>query len=324
MKKIIVTLLLATLLVVMSVPAFATSYWNDGMKFSASYGTVNIDGTVSAGEWDDAAAIEMRLNNDPLAASGNINYQGSWEGDGRKDSDYQGTYKIQYDDKYIYFLEIRKDDKVNLGADANEPWTTDGILIFTQIPDADPSVNPDGYSQHIFFTANGSLKVRVCNMADGSRETVDIDGGLISAKTTSDGYIVEVAVPWAMYTKYTPNFKGVKAGDIMGISFVVHDNDQDATGYEKQFCYAIDNDMLGDVPGGYDFGGWATFELLEQVIAIEEVAAVPADAVAAPAATAPAATAPVVAAQTSDASVAFVAIMVLAAAAFVVAKKIKA
>ena len=329
MKKIIVTLLLATLIFAMSVPAFADSYWNNDMRFTAAYGTPSIDGTVGAGEWDDSAAINMSLNNDPLAASGNINYQGSWEGDGRKDSDYKGTYKIMWDNDYIYFLEMRTDDKVNLQGTGSEPWTTDGTLIFTQVPDADAAVNPDGVSHHIFYSVGnegvigGNLKVRICDMAAGSRETVDITGGKIASSLTNDGFIVEVAVPWSMYKSNISGFKGVKAGEIMGLSYVIHDSDADSTGFDKQFCYAIDNDMLGSVPGGYDFGGWATLELLEQEIAVEEVVAV-ADDSAAPAVTAPAATAPVVAAQTSDASVAFVAIMVLAAAAFVVTKKIKA
>ena len=311
MKKVLIPCILLMLVVVLQLPAFAEHYWNDGMRFTAAYGTASIDGAVGAGEWDDSAAIEMRLNNDPLAASGNINYQGSWEADGRKDSDYKGTYKIMWDNDYIYFLEIRVDDKVNLGGTGAEPWTTDGTLIFTQVPDADAAVNPNGISHHIFYsvgnegTIGGNLKVRICDMVAGSRETVDIAGGKVASALTSDGYIVEVAVPWSLYKSSIPGFSGVKAGEIMGLSYVVHDNDGDATGYEKQFCYAIDNDMLGSVPGGYDFGGWATIELLEEEIVVEEAAA-PAEAApaeAAPVATAPAATAPVAAAQTSDMTV---------------------
>ncbi|MCL1794361.1 MAG: hypothetical protein FWG34_10875 [Oscillospiraceae bacterium] len=268
-KKITAALVLALALIFCSMPVSAEHYWNNtGMRFTAKYGTVTIDGKIDPGEWDDTVAINISLN-DPLYEENLLNYQGEWDGD-RKESDYSGTYKIKWDDKYIYFLEERNDDHVNLSGNAEQPWMTDGTLIFTQVDDNDGDVNPDGISIHVFYTVGkegqigGDLKARVCNMEEGSRETVDIPGGLVASTLKDGGFIVEVAVPWAFYTSYVPNFKGPAAGDKMGLSYVVHDSDADEPGYVKQLCYAINNDGMDDVPGGYDFGGWGIVHLVSQ------------------------------------------------------------
>ena len=265
MKKNLTALVLAVLIVLCSTTVFAEHYWNNDIKFSASNGTVNVDGKIDSGEWDDAPAIDMKLNGDSLDAKGFVAYQGEWEGD-RADSDYSATYKIKWDDKYIYFLEDRNDDVVNLSGDGNEPYLTDGVLIFTQVDSADGKMNPQGISVHAFYTVGngsgaigGDLKARVCNMEDGSRETIDIPDSKIVSTLKAGGYIVELAIPWSFYTGLVSSFKAPAAGDILGLSYVVHDSDSDSTGYVKQFCYATDAD---GVPGGYDFGGWGSLELL--------------------------------------------------------------
>lgn len=268
MKKTLTALLILTILIMAALPASAEHYWDGSMKFTAAYGTVNIDGKIEAGEWDEAQVIAMRLNNDPLAAQGKVNYQGEWA-DGRSDSDYSGDYKIKWDENYIYYLEDRNDDHICLAGDGMEPYLTDGVLIFTQVDSADGKQNPDGISVHVFYSVGngsgqigGDVKARVCNIGDGSRETIDIPGAKITSALKTGGYIVEIAVPWSFYTSLVPEFKGPAAGMLMGLSYVVHDSDSDDTGFIKQLCYAIDNDNLGDVPGGYDFGSWGTLELL--------------------------------------------------------------
>lgn len=330
MKKAIIGIfLVATLLCAMLAPVSAQHYWNDSMKFTAAYGTITVDGKVDAGEWDDAAAIDMKLNNDALAAKGNVNYQGAWETE-RNDSDYMGTYKIKWDDNYIYFLEIRKDDVVNLAGNGVEPYLTDGVLIFTQVDSADGSLNPTGVSHHIFYSVGkegaigGDVQVRICDTDAASRETVAIDGAKIASAKTSDGYIEEIAVPWATYQKQVAAFKPA-AGQIMGLSYVVHDSDatDGTTGFVKQFCYAIDNENLGDVPNGYDFGSWGTLELLAAPApAPTEAEAAPApDAAAGDDAPAPA---PAKANPTTgDETVVFIALAVLAAAGILTARKIR-
>lgn len=285
MKKVIFIFMAIIGTFVMMISSSAAHYWNNDIRFTAAYGTIKVDGTVDAGEWDDAEAIEMKLVGDTLAAKGFVNYQGGWEAEAnRKTTDYQGTYKIKWDENYIYFLEIRIDDKVNLNGNATAPWTTDGTLIFVQAPDDNAATNPDGVVQNLFYSVGkdgkigGDMKVRVGKISTKTQEIVDIAGGSIASTQTSNGFIVEFAVPWSMFKSQVSGFTGVKAGDIMGISYVVHDSDNvGATGYEKQFCYAVDNAMLGTMPVNYDYGGWGTLELLAQVITEEVAAEVPAE-----------------------------------------------
>ena len=343
MKKILIALFLITTLVLSStLIVSAEHYWNDTINFTAAYGTVNVDGKIDAGEWDNAQAVDIKLNNDSLAAKGFVNYQGEWDGD-RNDSDFSGTYKVKWDENYIYFLEDRNDDHVNLSGDATEPYLTDGTLVFTQVDSADGKINPDGISVHAFYTVGlegkigGDLKARVCNMEEATRETVDIPGGKVASTIKSGGFIIEVAIPWSFYTSYIPSFKTQAAGDKMGISYVVHDSDADDTGYVKQLCYAVDNDNLGDVPGGYDFGGWGTLELLAAPVApvvVEEPAPVaettpdtpaivetPVAPVVAPApAPAPAPTAP--ATGDGNDTIILFAVMILAAGAFAISRRL--
>lgn len=321
MKKILTALFLAIILVLFSIPVSAQHYWNDTIKFTAAYGTVEINGDGNG--WDDAQAIKMTLNNDPMYDRGYLNYQGGWDGD-RDDKDFSGIYKVKWDENYLYLLEDRTDDYVCLYGTAEQPYFTDGTLAFTQVDSADGKMNPDGISVHAFYTVGldgkigGDLKARVCNIEDGSRETVDIPGGKIASTLKAGGFIIEVAIPWSFYTSYIPNFKGPSAGDTLGLSYVVHDCDDDEPAFTKQFCYAVDNDNLGDVPGGYDFGGWGVVELLAPVVvaapepepepAPETPAAVPEEP-AAPAVPAP--TAP----QVGDTGMITLAVVVIIAAA---------
>jgi hypothetical protein len=327
MKKTVTALFLAVSLLMFSITVSAEHFWNESIKFSAAHGTVNIDGKADAGEWDDAPAIDMSLNNDPLAARGFVNYQGGWE-TARDDSDYKGVSKIKWDEQYIYFLEERTDNYVNLNGNAEEPYITDGVLIFTQVDSTDGKMNPDGISVHIFYTVGngdgkigGDVKARVCNMEDGSREVIDIPDGKIASSLKAGGYTVEIAVPWSFYASQIPNFKNPNAGDIIGLSYVVHDSDTDETGYDKQFCYAVDNDMTGDVTGGYDFGGWGTVELLAAVVSTPEPEPEPAVEPETPAPEPAAPVAPAAPA-TSDAGVIFM-FMAFAAAALIVSKTVK-
>jgi len=336
-KKILAAILCIAMLSLLAVPVSAEKYWNYDIKFYAAYGTVNINGDGTG--WDSAPAIKMTLNGDPMYDRGYLNYQGGWDGD-RADSDFSGIFKVMWDENYLYFLEDRNDDKVNLNGDAEQPYFTDGTLVFTQVDSADGKMNPDGVSVHAFYTVGngsgaigGDLRARVCNMEEGSREVIEIPGSKIASTLKAGGFIIEVAIPWSFYSSLVPNFKAPAAGDILGWSYVVHDSDEDDPGFEKQFCYAVDNDNLGDVPGGYDFGGWGVVELMAPPaapIVVESPAAVvepagggaAADAEIAPVIAAVAPTAP--SARTGDGTAILIILLaVTLAAGAVVTKKAK-
>lgn len=266
MKKFIVVSLIFMLVSIMSIPVFAIEHWSSNVTVYGAEGTVNIDGKADADEWDDAPEIKTTLEDDPLEKSGYVIYQGGWEAD-RTAADMSATFKVKWDYDYFYFLEIRKDDVVNLNGNAQEPYLTDGVLVFLQVADDDDARNPDGYSHHIFYTvgkdgaAGGDVMVRICDEAGGGRETVAAAGAKIATTVTNDGYIAEIAFPWSVFQDKVPAYKGPAAGDQIGFSLVVHDNDdKDSTGFTKQYCWAYIPEIIP--AGGYDFGGWGILELL--------------------------------------------------------------
>lgn len=321
MKKVLMVSLVFLLVSLMAVPVLAIQHWSSEVTVYGAEGAVTIDGKADAGEWDDAAEINTSLVGDPLEASGYVIYQGGWETD-RAATDFSAMYKVKWDNDYLYFLEIRKDDVVNLNGNAVEPYFTDGVLVFLQIADDDNPINPDGYSHHIFYsvgkdgTVGGDVMVRVCDEAASGRETVPAAGAKIATALTGDGYIAEIAFPWSVFQEKVPDYKGPVAGDNIGFSLVVHDNDdKDATGFVKQFCWAIFNDLLP--AGGYDFGGWGILELKAAPVVVTEA---PAEEAAATDAAAPAETAP--AAQTADmAGIAVLAAVIAVIGAAAVSKK---
>jgi len=328
MKKILTAVFLIAALVMCALPVSAEHYWNYDIKFEAAYGSPVI-GSFDMSVWDASPAINISLNDDPMYARGFMSFQGAWESGVRNDDDYSGVYKVMWDENYIYFFENRTDDHVNLSGDGSQPWMTDGTLIFTQVDSPDGSLNPEGISVHIFYSVGngsgaigGNVMARICNIGEGSRETIEIPGARIASTLRPGGFMVEIAVPWSFYKEFTPAFTP-GAGAIMGLSYVVHDSDADDPTHEKQFCYARDDSL--DAPGGYDFGGWGTLELLAV-----PVVALPAELEEAPAAVetpavpviAPAVITP--APQTNDATVLFIVLAVLAIAGAAVWRKSKA
>jgi hypothetical protein len=294
MKKILVVSLVFILVSLMSLQVLAAEHWNSNVTVYGAEGAVNIDGKIDAGEWDDATAIPTTLVDDPLEKSGYVIYQGGWEAD-RVATDFSAEYKVKWDKDYLYFLEVRKDDVVNLNGNGVEPYFTDGVLVFLQIADDDNPINPDGYSHHIFYSVGnegavgGSVMVRICDEAANGRETVEAKGAKISTALTGDGYIAEIAFPWSVFQEKVTDYKGPAAGDNIGFSLVVHDNDdKDSTGFVKQFCWAY---MPDNIPaGGYDFGGWGVLQLNAAPVVVTEAPVTEAPATdAAPVDTTPAA-----------------------------------
>lgn len=271
MKKILCVTLAALVMAALAIPVLGYEYWNEAVSVTAAYGTPNIDGKVGAGEWDAAVAIEIPLTGDPLEDEGYALYQGEWA-NARKNGDFSDTFKLMWDENYLYILEVRKDNAVNLYGNATMPWETDGTLVFLMPVDdgsVDNAVNPDGVHHHIFFVpGNGSGEVggdlmdRYGDIASGTQMTIDVEGGKVAASTTNDGYIVEVAVPWSQLGEgLTADFKGPHENMKLGFSLVLHDSDytDGTTGFVKQICWGYIPENLP--VNGYDYGGWGVLTL---------------------------------------------------------------
>ncbi|MDF2685052.1 MAG: xyn10B [Clostridia bacterium] len=268
MKKALCLITCMLLILTMTINSFAAQHWIEEATTFATGGTPVIDGKIDGSEWDAATPVTIKLNNDPIVSTYGL-YQSEWEGD-RVDNDFSTSVKFMWDDKYLYVLEERTDDKVCNVATANEPWTADGMLIFLQVADDDDSRNPDGYSHHIFYTPGtlddpnkADITLRVCDEATGTRNVIEAAGAQIVSAKTAAGYLVEIAVPWTIFQAEIPAYKGPVTGDKIGLTFVPHDNDNDVAGYQKQLIWVFRPTELLVRDNNVDFGGWGTLVLKE-------------------------------------------------------------
>ena len=252
-------------------------------------------------------------------------YQGGWESDRSTPPILQPKSVSSGTIRACIFMKTAPTTTSSSDGSSETPWSgADGNLIFLQVADDDSPMNPEGWGHHIFYIVGndsgdwgGATAVRIVNESDGSRETVHYDEMKAVAFKTSNGWAIEVEVPWSVFQKEVPEF-APEPDAILGFSMVPIDNDDDGADF-SQLCWFRQDEQLG-VPRDYDFGGWAHLRLLAPVIVEEpepEAApeAAPEAVEAAPeAAAAPQAAEP--AAQTSDI---FGIVIATAAAAAVVA-----
>ncbi|MFA6947493.1 MAG: sugar-binding protein [Eubacteriales bacterium] len=319
MKKILGIFIAAALLALPAYAANVTSgqHWVDSVKEDAAYGTPVIDGTADAAEWSLAPALTITLD-DPVVNEYGV-YQGAWESE-RNASDFSTEIRYMWDENCFYIYENRADDDVVLGGSSDTPWSgADGNLIFLQVADDDSTINPSGYSHHIFYTigdnngkAGGAVSVRINDESATTQETLQYPVFKYAAVVTDGGWSIEIAVPWSVFQKQVPEFTPA-AGAVLGMSCVPIDNDADGGDF-AQLCWFNQQGQVGCA--SYDYGGWAYLTLDAPVVIEEEPAAQDPTVEQTP-------TESVSAAQTSDfAAVAVLASIVsVAGAAFIIKKR---
>jgi hypothetical protein len=161
----------------------------------ARYGTPIIDGVISAREWDASQARDSyKYDRD----------------------DNRIRYMFQYDNTNFYILAEVDDDKLwddaplLIGTDGNpktwETWNDDGIEIYL-----DANSSRDGQlstsDRVIAFTINGTHYRYDKGNGTGStayydeitklQRAVGINGTINNNSDTDQGYVVEIAIPWA-------------------------------------------------------------------------------------------------------------------------------
>jgi hypothetical protein len=123
--------------------------------------------------------------------------------------DLSGSFRVLWDENYLYVcVEVADDVKYNRG----EPtWQNDCVEVYI---DYDNSKS-DSYGDDEFqFRLEWSMKEVL--IARGTKELKDIKSAQIGSK---DGYIMEMAFPWAELGGPAP------AGKYIGIDVHVNDND---------------------------------------------------------------------------------------------------
>ena len=308
------TLLLASALL-LSTTAMAANYWSDDVVVVAGKGTPTIDGVYDAAEWSTAQEVAVTMDDPVVNQYGE--YQGGWA-DERNPADFSTWVRFMWDEEALYIVEQRFDDYVELGGTGATPWGgSDGNLIFIQTIDGGAKGNEDAWSHHIFYIVGdgndsgnygGDAWIRINDGSTNSQETVQYDGIQIASAPAADGFCVEVKVPWSVFANEIPSFVPGENVQI-GMSMVPIDFDKD--GEFAQLSWFKQADQLG-VPGGYDYGGWATMTLGAAPVVAEPETDAPAES---------GSDAPVSTPVTADTGIVAAAAVMAAAAGVVLSKK---
>ncbi len=177
-------------------------------------GTPNVDGVL-----DDIYKQSLTVVYDGDPAKNDVD--GDWW-------DASATFYALYDDKYVYFCAVVKDDDVVGAADAyvlrdKNPYANDCVefrLDFANNPD-----KAYNESDTFFKVGVDALDRRKYTFFS---DVVDINTCISKSRVTSDGYIIELAVPHS-----TNEYNQLITSGKLGITYWLFDLHADAEGIVK-------------------------------------------------------------------------------------------
>ena len=328
MKKISISIILAMLFsILLAIPAASVApEWFYQCNKSAV--DVNINGKIDGNEWDDA--VELIVNND----SEIFKKYGYWQGGDDHpipSSVLSVTYKLKWDEKYLYILEVRYDKNFSFNPDADVwPWNASGTLLFLAYDASDFNEPSDG-AYEIFWVINpeGGKPKLSGRAAPGKTQFEEgdsqMEGWVVANSVSGDTYTIELAVPWATMQK-TSDFPAPAEGVKLRFTPIVAAYLQKVTepAFDEtwnQLDFYVNTSAPDDITGegGLELKGvnYTPPAVEEPAAPPEEPAAVPEAPAPAPAAPAPAPAAPApVAPSTGDNGMMILAGMALILIAF--------
>ena len=317
MKKTLVAIFLTIVLTLSMSSVFAVDpgYTYDAAKLVYP---VTFDGKVTAGEWDDANALVVNADNATFKEFGR------WQGGAapKTAADLSVSYKIKWDETYLYILEERMDkDYFAPTGGALAPWTGDGTLFFIAYNNGDAKWANVYEPFWATVGTEGKAQVAVRAYFDGTfqaLEGADITGNFKYAGAASgDVYTLELAFPWTDMAKF---------GDIPaiaeGLNFlftpIISNSDADYTNWDQLNFH--DRGLLSDAVVDEAAN---SAELPKNWAGLKLTAAIVAPETEAPVTEAPATDTPATpeAPQTSDAIIGVALVVLLAGAAVITLSK---
>lgn len=202
MKKVLSLALTLLLVALMCLPSMAVTPV-EGIEHCYYHYVCNkavlpvvADGVVSEGEWDDA--VELVINNDT------IEDYGRWQSASSTSSDKLSfTYKMKWDEKNFYLLEIRTDatyvsDFGDNNYNALNPWFLDGTgFFFCDNEDPTTGNRCDLKWYPYVKSLNGpSVYVGNPNNTGIASEQSGIDGYEFGSTLKGDVVTFELILPW--------------------------------------------------------------------------------------------------------------------------------
>ena len=189
-----------------------------------------------ADSWVDASSFVLDANNEVMKEFGR------WQGDPDliyTPDELQVTYRLKWDDSYIYIREERFDTTyVPFDDNALTPWNSNGTLFFLAYDDGDPKFEKSYQPFWINKGTDGNTHMAIRYWRDGEYTMFD-DAEAIGnwkwAGTQEAGnmYITELAIPWSDLLAYTPGMPAVSEGMKLRFTPVVAKNDDGPKGWNQ-------------------------------------------------------------------------------------------
>lgn len=317
MKKTLIALflILALTLSMSTVFAVEPGYTYEAAKLVYP---VTFDGVVSDGEWDDAHALVVNADN------ATFKEYGRWQGGSapKTAAELSVTYKIKWDETYLYVLEERMDTDYFPPTDgALAPWTGDGTLFFIAYDNGDAKWE-NVYEPFWATVGNdGSTQVAVRAFFDGTFQSLDGDeytgNWKYAGAAKGDVYTLEIAIPWTDMEEFG-DIPAIAEGQNFLFTPIISNSDADYANWDQLNFHDrgnLDDAVLDETTNSAELPkNWAGLTLAAAIVAPETEA---------PEAETPDAETPAVpqAPQTADAVGIALTAVLLAGAAIVVSKK---
>ncbi|MBP3360644.1 MAG: hypothetical protein J6N52_07315 [Clostridia bacterium] len=171
--------------------------------------TPAVDGVISDGEW--TSAIPIKVNRQDQAAR-----IANWDGE----DDLSFTVYNKWDEKNLYLAVDAKDNKHNPVSSGAEMWQGDSVQFALDVS------RENGTGGTVYHEIGISLSDNGFSAWRWTAPEKAQEGKLTSAKgeaVRTDGHTVyEIAIPWS---DLMPNRSAPSAGDILGFSILLNDND---------------------------------------------------------------------------------------------------
>lgn len=216
-KKISVVIIMALILSslsVFTVSAITPTYWFTAPKLALPVELGKVNPVES---WDDAGVLVVNSENAVFKEFGR--WQGADDNDKPGPDRLSVTYRIKWDETYLYIREERFDTSYHHTDDtALTPWNGDGTLFIFAYDDGDPKWANCWQPFWVNKGSDGKTHVALRCWKDDSYGVFDDpeDIGNWKYAGTQDAannmYITEVAVPWAQLQAYTPGMPSVTEG----------------------------------------------------------------------------------------------------------------
>ena len=192
---------------------------------------VAVDGSVSEGEWAKANKINVSTTAQEITDHGNI-----WGDIGGTD-DLDVEFYLQWDNEYLYLLEIRTDDylKAAYAMGTAPQYDIDASMLFLDmdgVRDGAKYFSGDFAVHYSFNSDNEPVIYLRKGSEDGSSKshTLLAADAVEAVRTLTDtGYVCEIAIPWNLFVNGDFSFTPVRNAT-MGMTLLAIDHDESISG----------------------------------------------------------------------------------------------